>query len=666
VKLLAVLSYYHPHWTGLTAHAQSVAEGLASRGHEVTVLAQQHDPSLAREEVHHGVRIVRVRPIARVSRGMIAPEFLAVAARMVREHDVVQIHTPLMESWLVATLCRRMGRPLLLSHHGDLVMPAGVLNRTVETVVSAMMRRAARLADRISAYSRDYAEHSPFLAPFADKTVHIHPPVDIPPPDLDAAARWRAELGLGGKKLIGFAGRFVEEKGFDFLLRALPSIVAREPTAHLVYAGERKVIYERFYEKCRPLLEAQAERVSLLGLLRDRQQLADFYAMCDVFALPSRTDCLALVQVEAMLSGTPVVASDIPGARVAVRATSMGRLVAPHDPQRLAEGLTEVLADPSRWRKSREEIGRHFSRDRALDEYERVFRELVEHRRAAAAPAPSKEDAVVEDLLRNEMDMAFRRRARRLLEYLELRDGETVFDCGCGMGFYLMAMSRLRRLRLLGMDRNRQRLDWARRERVAANLLRGDVVQLPLANASIDKLLMSEILEHLDDDRAGLREAHRVLRPGGVLAVSVPHADYPFLWDPINRLWTAVGGAPLRRGPLVGIWTDHQRLYRPADLAARIGEAGFAVEKLEQATHHTFPLAHFLLYGIGKPLFEHGLLPRRLRDSADRFAKERAGADPLGWMRSWLRRIDRRNDDPRTAGAGTFVNVLVKARKPAP
>ena len=50
--------------------------------------------------------------------------------------------------------------------------------------------------------------------------------------------------------------------------------------------------------------------------------------------------------------------------------------------------------------------------------------------------------------------MAYRRRARILLDYLELQDGERVLDCGCGMGFYLMAMGKLRRLQLVGSPGN--------------------------------------------------------------------------------------------------------------------------------------------------------------------------------------------------------------------
>ena len=283
-----------------------------------------------------------------------------------------------------------------------------------------------------------------------------------------------------------------------------------------------------------------------------------------------------------------------------------------------------------------------------------------------AASLTSRDHALLERLLTNEADMAFRRRVHILLDYLELADGADVLDCGCGMGFYLMAMQRLRAVRLTGLDMDPDRLRYAHEVGVRATLVQGDGEALPFADGSFDRVLMSEVLEHVPDDGAALREAHRVLRPGGILAISVPHARYPFWWDPINATWTALGGAPIRSGPVVGIWTNHERLYEPAALASVVREAGFHVESLEEATHFSVPFEHFLVYGIGKPLIERGLLPNRLRASTDRFAgleNRRSRLDPFNLARSLFRAVDRLND---RAGARhkTFVNVLVKARKP--
>jgi ubiquinone/menaquinone biosynthesis C-methylase UbiE len=279
----------------------------------------------------------------------------------------------------------------------------------------------------------------------------------------------------------------------------------------------------------------------------------------------------------------------------------------------------------------------------------------------------SNEDReLLDGLLRNEADMAFRRRVPILMDYLELEDGDRVLYCGCGMGFFLLVMGSLRNARLTGLDTNAERLAWAEREGVQAELVLGDAHALPFEDGSFDKVLATEVLEHLADDQRALAELHRVLRPGGVLAISVPHARYPFWWDPLNRVWTALGGRPIRSGPIAGIWSNHVRLYEPAELEERVRGAGFEIEELEETTHYSFPFSHFLVYGIGKPLVERNLLPRRLRVTADRFSGlQNTGSpfNPFNAGRAVFRLVDRLNDSrqPRTR---TFVNVLLKGRKP--
>lgn len=279
----------------------------------------------------------------------------------------------------------------------------------------------------------------------------------------------------------------------------------------------------------------------------------------------------------------------------------------------------------------------------------------------------AEELATLERHLATEADMAYRRRVMRLAGFMELEDGLRVLDCGCGVGALLPVLDDLRSMRLVGLDAALERLARGRSAGVPGGLVGADLSLSPFPDGAFDRILLTEVLEHVADDRAALTELFRLLRPGGVLALSVPHADFPFLWDPIGKVWGALGGRPLRTGPLVGIWTGHERLYRPREVVERLQEAGFVTEEVEEATHYAFPFSHFLLYGLGKLLVERRLLPTGLRRRFDRLevAPEPRSRVGLAGSALWpLRVVDRLNEGSGARRPGTYVNVLVKARRP--
>jgi len=387
VNVLVTLTYYHPHWTGLTVIARRLAEGLAARGHTVTVLASRHEQELPRRDEINGVHVVRIPSVGRVSRTAVMPSFPVALARLTARNDIVHLHTPMPESLLVVAQARVLRRPTVITHHGDVVMPAGVANGVIQRTMDASIGLAMRLADGVVVSAADYARHSRFLAPVGHRIDSIYPPVVLPPPQPAVVRAWRHELGLAGKRLVGFAGRFVEEKGFDFLLRAAPLVRSQLPDTQFVFAGDTDIAYERFFDRCRALMEAHDGAVTRLGLLHDPQQMANFYAMCDVFVLPSRSDSFAIVQVEAVLSGTPLVTTDIPGAREVVRVTGAGRLVRPRDPAALADGIVEVLRNPGPYQPRPEVVRAVFDPDRSIERYEDLMLGRLRARRAQRSPA---------------------------------------------------------------------------------------------------------------------------------------------------------------------------------------------------------------------------------------------------------------------------------------
>ena len=376
LKILICLLYYFPHRTGLTIHVQRVAEELVRRGHEVTVLTARYSNDLPRDDklMHKGVRIIRLWAPIHMSRGMIMPAYPWAALKLMREHDIVSIHTPMFETALVAGLSKLAGRNLIITHHGDLILPSGLLNRAIQSIMFHMYKLAAKRAARIVAYSHDYADNSYYLQPFRDKVSVIYPPIQMPLPDPQRVEELRSEWSRDGGPIIGFAHRFVEEKRPDLAIRSLEVVNQTYPNAQLVFAGQHKIPYENTWERHQPLVRQYSDQLVFLGLLEDPQELANFYAACDVLLLSSDSECFALVQVEAMLCGTPVVATNIPGARVPVMETGMGKLATPGDWRSIGEAIVAVLDEPEKYRQPRASIEDKFSFEETVNRYERHFR----------------------------------------------------------------------------------------------------------------------------------------------------------------------------------------------------------------------------------------------------------------------------------------------------
>jgi glycosyltransferase involved in cell wall biosynthesis len=378
MKVLFILTYYRPHVSGLTIYVERLARALAQRGHQVTVLTSQYEGRLAREEILDGVRVLRVPVAFRFNKGVFMPAFPAYAWREIRAHDVVSIHLPQVEAAPATLLTRLAGRKPLLTYHCDLQMPPVWYGRLVDRLTFWDNLIAARLADTIVAYTADFAQHSPLLSQFCSKLRVILPPVIIPDPTPQGMQEIRMRAGLNGaQKVIGFAARFAHEKGADYLINAIPAMLAEIPDLRILFAGPYKdVIGETIWYDLQPLIKQYEPYLTFLGSLNPNQ-MADFFALCDVVTVASinNTESFGLVQVEAFMCGTPVVATNLPGVRQPVTMTGMGEIVPVADAPKLAAGIVNVLKDPERYIKPRQEILSRFDITRTVDEYEQLFEE---------------------------------------------------------------------------------------------------------------------------------------------------------------------------------------------------------------------------------------------------------------------------------------------------
>lgn len=381
MRILTTLTYYTPHISGLTVYARRVVRRLVERGHEVTVLTSRYSPDLPARERIDGATVVRSPVLMRVSKGALMPLFLWHAARLIAKHDIVYLHLPQFEASGVALLAKTLRKPVVASYQCDIELPAGPARLLFTPAIRLSHYIAGKLSDRIVVTSPEYGRTARLPRRFHHKVLSVYPPAELEPAGAEPCGL-RERHALGAGPLVGFVGRCSAEKGIEDLLTSVPLVLSEVPGARFVLAGPTdKVPGERVHDRLRARIESLAPDLVHIGTLSNAE-LVEFYRTVDLLVLPSTnsTESFGMTQVEAMLAGKPVVASDIPGVREPVRVTGMGALVPPSDAQALARAIVAVLRQPERYIKPQQTIRALFDPEQTAAFYEELFAALVERR----------------------------------------------------------------------------------------------------------------------------------------------------------------------------------------------------------------------------------------------------------------------------------------------
>ncbi|GAB6280190.1 MAG: hypothetical protein STSR0007_02460 [Thermovirga sp.] len=247
----------------------------------------------------------------------------------------------------------------------------------VSTVDKFAKGKYYRRADFIVAVSEAVASHCMGKG-FPDV------PVEVLPNSLDIARYRRASADGNGypkragkdgnKAVILGAGRFVDWKGFDVLIRSA-ALVSRSRPVELWLAGTGPEL-----ERLEALAREEVAPVRFWGFVEDIREL--MWAS-DIFVLPSRDpEPFGLVLLEAMACGLPVIATDRGGPLDMIEDGRNGWLVPPGDPDALSRTLTEALSDPDLARKGLESMrrAREFDFDTVADRQMKFYKEIMEGR----------------------------------------------------------------------------------------------------------------------------------------------------------------------------------------------------------------------------------------------------------------------------------------------
>jgi phosphatidylinositol alpha-mannosyltransferase len=333
VKIAQVSPYDFGHPGGVPEHINHLRTEFTRLGHEVKVIA----PRSTKGGIEVGDGFYGIgRTVAipgngsRVRLTFDVTLYAAVKDLMRREQfDVVHLHEPLTPVLPYMVLLNSKSANVATFH-------AFRANNPWYTAFKPYMQFVLGRLDRRIAVSSPALE---FVTQYFDG------PYDVIPNGIDLPNYGQTiepfPWANDGAPRILFVGRFEEQrKGFKYLLRAMPLVRQQFPNARLVVAGTGRP--EKFQDQ---MARYGVWGVDFVGYVTPEEK-PRYYASCDIFCAPSiARESFGIVLLEAMASGKPVVAANIPGYASVLTNEQEGLLVTPRDPQAIALALVRVLAD---------------------------------------------------------------------------------------------------------------------------------------------------------------------------------------------------------------------------------------------------------------------------------------------------------------------------------
>lgn len=370
----------------------SLCRELAGMGLDVTVLAPHEEGAASREE-RDGIKARRFHylypaSLQKVAYGSGTPANLRAswaarfglpffafsywlsASRLTRRCEIIHAHW--IPSGLIGLTCLAVRRrpPVVVSVWGS---DLGLIR---SLWVGSLLRTVLRRASAILAVSQAMKRELVNLGLPPEKVMVVMSATDTVSRMAGDREQARSELGLpGGRPVALFMGRLAPVKGPQLLIEAAGRVIREFPEAYFVLLGDGQL---------REQLESSAtgmrDNVRFAGFV-PHHRVGQWLAAADLLVLPSLSEGMPHVIMEAMSMGLPVVASAVGGVPELVRHGENGLLVPPGDPAMLAESLTQLISSPD----LRQRLGLGAARtvqERELS-WERFAREVRDVYRAA-------------------------------------------------------------------------------------------------------------------------------------------------------------------------------------------------------------------------------------------------------------------------------------------
>jgi glycosyltransferase involved in cell wall biosynthesis len=354
---------------GLERVVEMLAIGQARAGHRVSMVAVVYAgnplPSVIARLTDAGIEVELVETSGRSYRAERASVRKALAAR---PHGVLHSHGYRADV-LHLPAGRALGFATVTTLHG--FTGGDIKNRVYE----ALQRRAVRRADRVVAVSRAIATRMAASGVRTEK-LEVIQNAFLPPLTLASRAEARGKLGLDHSSwVLGYVGRLSREKGADVLLDAMARLPDREARAVFIGDGPEA---ESLRSRAQSL--GLSHRIFWAGMVDGAGAL---FPAFDAFVLSSRTEGTPIALFEAMGAAVPLVVTGVGGVPDVVSPVE-ALIVASEAPAKLAEAISSVRQWPEaavvRARHASDRLRVHFSVERWVEQYDRVYRSALVER----------------------------------------------------------------------------------------------------------------------------------------------------------------------------------------------------------------------------------------------------------------------------------------------
>lgn len=374
-----------PFYCGGGKQALNLAIKLVQIGHTVTFVTNNIDGSALSEENCQGVHVIRVG-MGGKSRNKLFWFLTAAVAYLIRHrHSIDIVHFPSGAFWHIAPillLADILKKPTLLKltalHVDD---PFTIRHRPLGNRLISMLKRLKRIV-AITEVFKQRCLQTGFTA---EQVVLIPNGVDaqVYHPCLSPQAKnlLRGQLQLPIKShLVLFVGGIHASKGVDTLVEAWKRVHIQQPFAQLVLIGpipNRMSVDNEFLTQIE-MMRARGVQIELLPVQNNIEQ---YYQAADIFTLPSRSEGLPNVTLEAMSTGLPVVVTDISGHHALISDGENGLMVPVDDAPALSQCLLTLMNDPQLAQRLGEEARRTIIKDFSFEivakQYNQVYQELL-------------------------------------------------------------------------------------------------------------------------------------------------------------------------------------------------------------------------------------------------------------------------------------------------